>query len=98
MSEHIKEQVRFGVRKNPRYIVIKELEEVEFVSLTTDGGTSSNAVSFLDINAHYIDKNFEMKSVVLAVRENKESHTAENYRKKTDEVVEEFGLNERPRT
>ena len=28
-------------------IVIKELEEVEFVSLTTDGGTSSNAVSFL---------------------------------------------------
>ena len=76
-------------------IVIKELEEVEFVSLTTDGGTSSNAVSFLDINAHYIDKNFEMKSVVLAVRENKESHTAENYRKKTDEVVEEFSLKDK---
>ena len=75
--------------------VCKELKDVEYVSLTTDGGTSTNAVSFLDVNAHYVTSDFEMKSVVLAVRENKEKHSAYNYRKKVDEVVEEFGLKEK---
>ena len=75
--------------------ICKELKDVEYVSLTTNGGTSTNEVSFLDVNAHYVTSDFEMKSVVLAVRENKEKHSAENYRKKVDEVVEEFGLKEK---
>ena len=66
-----------------------------YVFSISDHHSGTLCVSFLDINAHYVDKNFELKSVVLAVRENKESHTAENYRKKTDEVVEEFGLKDK---
>lgn len=70
--------------------VTENLEEPEFISVTTDGGTSSNAVSFLETNAHYLDKDLNMKYHTLGVRENKEKHTAENYRLKNDELLDEF--------
>ena len=69
-----------------------ELENIEFCSVTTDGGTSSNAISYLDVNVHYIDQEFNLKSTVLGIRENKEEHTAENYREATNDILEEFGV------
>ena len=36
-----------------------------------------------------------LKSHCLAVTENKESHTAANYRENVDEVTEEFGIKEK---
>ena len=57
---------------------------------STDGGTSSDATSFQDTNVHYIDKDMELKSHCLAVTENKEAHTAVNYRGNVDNVLEEF--------
>ena len=68
----------------------KELEPIEFVAVTTDGGSSSNATSFQDINVHFINSEWEMKSATLAVTENKGEHTAKRYREITDEIVEDI--------
>ena len=40
----------------------------------------------------YIDNDLHMKTHTLAVQENKEEHTADNYRENTDEVLEEFDI------
>ena len=53
--------------------IVNKLAEVEFVAVTTDGGTSSNAVSFQDTNVHYLDEDLNMKVHTLGVRENKEN-------------------------
>ena len=39
-----------------------------------------------------VSQNFDMKYYTLGVREIKESHTAANYRKNTDKVLEEFDV------
>ena len=64
--------------------------KVDYCAVTTDGGTSSNAVSFLNLNVHFIDEEMELKSFTLGVRENVQEHTAENYREHTDDILEEF--------
>ena len=68
------------------------LESIEFCAITTDGGTSSDATSFQDTNVHYIDEDWQLKSHCLAVTENKEAHTAVNYRQNVDEVLDEFAI------
>ena len=73
----------------------KELEEIEYVAVTTDGGSSSNCSSFQEVGLHGLTENFEMKYYTLAVTEVKEEHTAKNYRKVTDKVLEEFGVKEK---
>ena len=70
----------------------EKLREVDWVAITTDGGTSTNAISYQDTNVHFLDENLKLVSYVLSVKENKEKHTTENYRANTDEVLEEFGL------
>ena len=72
--------------------VMEELAVVDYCAVTSDGGAASNAMSFQNTNVHYIDKDMNLKHRTLAVRENKDKHTAENYRDKTDEVLEEFGV------
>ena len=72
-----------------------ELEPIEFAAVTTDGGSSSNAVSFQDVNVHFINKDWEMKSATLAVKENKGSHDADRYREITDEILEDFGVSDK---
>jgi hypothetical protein len=73
----------------------KELEDIEHVAVTTDGGSSSNCSSFQEVGLHGLTKNFELKYYTVAVTEVKEEHTAKNYRKVTDQVVEEFGVKEK---
>ena len=73
----------------------KELEELEFVAVTTDGGSSSNCSSFQEVGLHGLTEDFELKYYNVAVTEVKEEHTAKNYRKNTDKKVEEFGVNEK---
>ena len=68
------------------------LENVEFCAITTDGGTSSDATSFQDTNVHYINEEMQLKSHCLAVTENREAHTAVNYRGNVDEVLTDFGI------
>ena len=73
------------------------LENVEICAITTDGGTSSDATSFQDINVYYIDEDMQLKSHCLAVTENREAHTlyhtAVNYKQNVNEVLNNFGIN-----
>ena len=46
----------------------------------------------MNINAHYISSDFELRKKVLGVAESKEKNTAKNYRSKVDSVLTEFGL------
>lgn len=64
-------------------------------SVTTDGGTSSNAVSFVGTNVHYLDEDLNMQFHTLGVRESKEKHTSENFRKKNDDLLGEFKISEK---
>ena len=75
----------------------EDLKKVDYVSITTDGGSSSNAVSYLDVNVHYVDpEKFTLESKVLAVHQNVEvGCTAEDYRESTMDVVDEFELREK---
>ena len=75
--------------------VKNELKGFEFLAMTTDGGSSSNARSFQEMGVHGITENFDLKYYTLGVREIKESHTAANYRKNTDKVLEEFDVKEK---
>lgn len=75
--------------------VIEILKDEQHIALTSDGGTSSNAVSFQATNAHYIDDNFDLQYRCLGVIENKEEHNADNYRQNTEDLKEEFGIVEK---
>ena len=75
--------------------ITSKLAEVEFLAVSTDGGTSSNAVSFVGTNVHYLDEDLNMQFHTIGVRENKEKHTAENFRKKNDDLLEEFKIKEK---
>lgn len=76
--------------------IVTELEvEAEFCSMTTDGGSATNGGSFQDTNVHFINNDIQLKYRCLSVKENKESHSATNYRKNTDEVAEEFKFAEK---
>ena len=83
MYEETKEKIKDKVAK------------VEFVAITTDGGTSSNAVSFVGTNVHYLDDDLNMQVHTIGVRENKEKHTAINFRKKNDDLLDEFEIREK---
>ena len=71
------------------------LEEIEFVAMTTDGGSSTNARSFQEVGVHGITEDFELLYHTLGVREVKEEHTAANYRKNCDKILQEFGVKEK---
>ena len=83
------------IYEEKKKVVQDDLKNAEFIAVTTDGGTSSNAVSFQDTNAHFLDENLNMQCYTLGVRENKEKHTAENYRMKNDELLDEFEVKEK---
>ena len=57
-------------------------------AVTSDGGAASNAMSFQNTNVHFIDEEMNLKHRTLAVKENKEKHTAVNYREKTNEILD----------
>jgi hypothetical protein len=73
----------------------KELEGVEWGTETNDAGSSSGAKSFIDVNFHWVTENFEPKKKILTVMEMKEAKNATNYRKKVDEIEEDFKVKEK---
>ena len=52
--------------------------ETQFVSLTTDGWTSSANESYIAITAHYVNNCWELKSILLECCHLELNHTAEN--------------------
>ena len=75
--------------------IIEELSEVQYLAVTSDGGSSSNAVSFQNTNVHYINKEWQLVSTTLGVKENKGSADAEVYKENTDDILEEFNIQDK---
>ena len=48
------------------------------ISLTADGWSNINQVSFFAITAHFIDEYFELRTYLLECSEFYESHTSKN--------------------
>ena len=66
MTKYIKEM--YDSKKKE---IVEKLKDVEFYGVTSDGGTSVNAVSFQDTNVHYLDRDLFLNYHCLGVRENK---------------------------
>ena len=72
--------------------MVNELKSVRFSWGTNDAGSTLDSRSFIDMNIHSVDQNFEPRKDTIAVLEMKESKNAINYRAKVDSVEEEAGV------
>jgi len=68
-------------------------ENAVSVCLTTDCWTSINNQSFIAITAHYLDTDFNFKSVLLECVAFEESHTSHNLKVKIESVITDWELN-----
>jgi hypothetical protein len=79
---------------NENLIFIKNLlQEVPGqISFTLDSWTSKNQVPFLGITAHWISKDWELKSILLDFCHLEGSHSGENMSEVFFKVLKEFGI------
>lgn len=73
--------------------IIAKFNNAEFVSTAADIWSNQHH-SYMGISAHYIDKNMERRSELLAVRHFPNPHTGERIAEVISAVHEEFNLNE----
>ena len=72
--------------------LVKELNSVQSVSLTTDTWTSNATESYITVTEHHITDDWEMQSNVLMTRAMPERHTGENLANKLLDCASEFEL------
>ena len=70
---------------------IEKFKNVEYFACTNDAGTSLSNHSFLDINLHWIDEDFNMQKKVIDVK-HIDSKKAVDYRKEVDDSIKEHGV------
>ena len=74
--------------------VLDTLMEAGRVALTCDAWTSIATVSYVTITAHFINKDWQLVSLVLQTRAMYESHTGANVADLLKRVAEEWHLND----
>jgi hypothetical protein len=70
--------------------VLQALKEAEFISLTTDSATTVASDSMNAVTAHFITKDWQLKSFLLALGQIDGSHTGEMLKSVVDAVVERW--------
>jgi hypothetical protein len=70
--------------------VFASLKEAEFISLTTDSATTVASDSMSAVTAHFISKDWQARSFLLALDRLDGSHTGEMLKSVVDEVVERW--------
>ena len=73
--------------------VKKEIEGINGIGLTTDAWTSLATESYITYTAHYITKEWEMKSRVLSTHSTEERHTADNLAADMKANEQKWGIN-----
>ena len=68
------------------------LNEIDHISVTIDIWSDRRAKAFLGITGHFIDVDFKLHAVLLKFVRLKGSHTAENIRNITKDILEELGI------
>ena len=65
------------------------------ISITTDGWTSKPSVDYLGITGHWVDKNWELQSVLLNFADPPAEHTGVNLKSSVIDVLHEFDITHR---
>lgn len=63
--------------------------------LTTDAWTSINATSYVAFTAHFLDANFQLRSVLLECSASDLPHTSANLSSELNRVVHEWGIEDK---
>lgn len=66
--------------------------EAEYVTLTTDCWTSTCTEGYMAVTAHFISKNWVLKSMLLECFKLGERHTSENLRNELIRVAQDWGI------
>lgn len=73
----------------------KPKAEADIVCLTTDIWTSNVNFAYLGVTAHYINRDYILKSVLLECVPMCGSHTTENIKNVVVRIVQDFKLKEK---
>lgn len=90
-SETIVNRLRFAEAEIKTKIE-NNLAATEFVSLDTDCWTSRCQDGYINVNAHYIDKDWRLQVVTLCIEELDERHTAQNLADSLYNVAAQFSI------
>lgn len=71
------------------------LKNAKSVTITTDSWTSCNNDGFIGVTAHFIDNNFELKSILLEVDSSSINHTSQNLARELDRITSDWGLQDK---
>lgn len=71
------------------------LKEAEIATLTTDTWTSRAVENYMALTVHYLDKEWNMKSILLGCLHFKEQHTSENIRNELLNILRNWELSEK---
>lgn len=94
LSNHVLPNM-YDLEKNK---MLNAMEEAESVSLTTDTWTSNNTQSYMAITAHYINKEWVQKSILLGCAQLTERHTAVNLKEEMLKVAKFWNIDKKVRT
>ena len=72
-----------------------ELDAVDYIAITTDCWTSRATDSYITATAHFIDSEWNLRSVVLETVIMIEAHTSENLRKQLLNIFESWEIKEK---
>ena len=73
---------------------VERFKGVNYFWVTTDAGTSFAGKSFIDVNVHWIDKDFIVRKKILTVLKI-DSKTAKDYKDRVMEALEAHGIKEK---
>lgn len=73
----------------------KEMESVRYVAITTDAWTSISNDAFLAVTASYFNKNWELRTPVLATVKLQQRHTAQYLAEEIEHVVTEWNISDK---
>ena len=88
-------QLLQGQQAKLLFDVKKKLGDLESVSLTLDLWSNRQMKSFMGVTAHFIDKKWQMNSLMLRCRRFKGSHTADRIYDEYDDCVSEFSISKK---
>lgn len=80
---------------NIRANILAELDDVENLALTTDMWSSFNIMSYMSVTAHYVSKEWTLKSKCQQISFMPESHTADNLEEALQESIQEWKTEEK---
>ena len=92
--DHVRKDI-IKLEESQRAKLIEELKEVSFVTCTNDAGSSYGGSSFIDVNIHWVDEEFNPRTKILEVVPVEKGKTAPEYRKMVDDTLQKFGVKEK---